>query len=571
MEASADDVYPLKRIVFGQRPVQIVLQNLNGPCPLLAITNVLLLSGKLTLHEDRNHVSYRHLIEMLGEFLFTQQHVESEAQQLTRQATISATLGLLPRLCHGLDVNVGFDGTESFEYTQELACFDAFGVALRHGWLVDPQATGTVAAVGGKTYNALQEVLINAAMLREQRTPRAELEPEPEPEPEPVGVPETDADELAAAIALSLDTSVDASLEPPPPPPAPEPAADPAQEPEAEPAAEPAPAALSPEQVAANEKLLLDAARVDEFLEASRSQLTYHGLFELMRVVQPNAMCAFFRNCHFGVLHNHEGKLYILLTDAGYADVPGAVWEQLCEIDGDNVIVGSDFRVASHARSHAVAPPDHMQAAPPPVTGTVVGTSTLPPGAQAAGSVVAGTVLPPVVGSVLPPAQGTAAAAGGALGTYTCDFNCGFRGNHAEVSSHEQRCPLAPANAAAQSDYTVDSSDYVVQPLPQPAQTGGHMGQVSQADTDGDLALALQMQEEETRQMQQEERAAREREAERSDRQRSAGIRCVAFALFPDTTEESDCHILHARREPVYFSHTYWSMQIDAASSSLGS
>ena len=133
MEASADDVYPLKRIVFGQRPVQIVLQNLNGPCPLLAITNVLLLSGKLTLHEDRNHVSYRHLIEMLGEFLFTQQHVESEAQQLTRQATISATLGLLPRLCHGLDVNVGFDGTESFEYTQELACFDAFGVALRHG------------------------------------------------------------------------------------------------------------------------------------------------------------------------------------------------------------------------------------------------------------------------------------------------------------------------------------------------------------------------------------------------------------------------------------------------------
>ena len=49
MEASADDVYQLKRITFQGRPVQIVLQNLNGPCPLLAITNVLLLAGKLSL------------------------------------------------------------------------------------------------------------------------------------------------------------------------------------------------------------------------------------------------------------------------------------------------------------------------------------------------------------------------------------------------------------------------------------------------------------------------------------------------------------------------------------------
>ena len=192
MEASADDVYQLKRITFQGRPVQIVLQNLNGPCPLLAITNVLLLAGKLSLHADRNHVSYRHLVEMLGELLFTEQHVESEAQQLSRQSTISDTLGLLQRLCHGLDVNVGFDGTEAFEYTAELACFDAFGVTLRHGWLVDPQAVDTVAAVGGKTYNSLQEMLINAAVLREQRTPRPEPEPEPErvPTPPPAEAPE---------------------------------------------------------------------------------------------------------------------------------------------------------------------------------------------------------------------------------------------------------------------------------------------------------------------------------------------------------------------------------------------
>ena len=155
----------------------------------------------------------------------------------------------------------------------------------------------------------------------------AQPEMEPEPESEPTDVSEADAQELAAAIALSLGTPADVSLEPPPPvaQSTAEDAAEPAAEPTAAPDARPAPV-LSPEQVAANEKLLLDAAHVEEFLEASRSQLTYHGLFELMRVVKPNALCAFFRNCHFGVLHNHEGKLYILLTDAGYAGVEGAVW-----------------------------------------------------------------------------------------------------------------------------------------------------------------------------------------------------------------------------------------------------
>lgn len=526
MESSPDDVYPLKSIVFYQRPVQIVLQNLNGPCPLLAIANVLLLSGKLVLHQDRNHVSYRHLVEMLGEFLFTQQHVESEAEQLTRQATIAATLGLLPRLCHGLDVNVSFTGTEAFEYTQELACFDAFGVVLRHGWVVDPQAVSTASAIGGKTYNALQELLINAAMLREQRTPRmdakaqseleleSEPEPESEPESEPVDVPETDAHELAAAIALSLDTPADVSLEPSPPvaQSTAEDAAEPATEPTAAPDARSAPV-LSPEQVAANEKLLLDAAHVEEFLETSRSQLTYHGLFELMRVVKPNALCAFFRNCHFGVLHNHEGKLYILLTDAGYADVDGAVWEQLCEIDGDNVIVGSDFRVASHPAAASSSQMQVQQA--PPVQGTVVGTA-LPPGVRPLGNVVAGTVsavLPPVVGT------GTGTAPGS---VYTCEYNCGFRGSHADVTRHESQCFCNPSAAQQPLDYVVDSRDYVVQPLPvpstQPMRQEHCMGR---ENTDGDLALALQMQEEEARQMREEER-------EREDRLRAAGIQYVA-------------------------------------------
>jgi hypothetical protein len=386
---SADDVYQLKRVEFGHRVVPIVLQNANGPCPLLAIANVLLLQGSITLHADHHHVTFRHLVEILGEHLFThaEGRHESEEQALARQSTIDDTLSLLPRLCHGLDVNVHFDSTEGFEYTQELACFDAFGVMLRHGWLVDPQATEAAEAVGGRSYNQLQELLIAAL----EPTPRAPSSPEP-PQPQPQ-TPAADGGDDAAELAAAISLSLEGAPMPPPPPPPPSPAE---PEPEPEPPAPSAPSAADRGDRAAREKQLLDAERIREFLDSSANQLTYYGLFELQRVVRNNMLCAFFRNCHFGVLFNSDGELYVLLTDQGYAHEPDLVWEKLCEVDGDNVLVGSNFRVG-----HAVTRPSAVTTAPGaagamgaagvPVMGQVLG-----PGESGvpASTIVDGTVLP---------------------------------------------------------------------------------------------------------------------------------------------------------------------------------
>eukprot|EP01048_Picozoa_sp_COSAG05_P002402 COSAG05_NODE_98_length_19441_cov_32.923327_5_plen_93_part_00 len=84
-----------------------------------------------------------------------------------------------------------------------------------------------------------------------------------------------------------------------------------------------------PAAKARKERILTDAARVGEFLEGSASQLTYYGLSELLRVVQPHQLCAFFRNNHVGVLFNKDGELYVLLTDQGYTDVPVCIWASL--------------------------------------------------------------------------------------------------------------------------------------------------------------------------------------------------------------------------------------------------
>jgi hypothetical protein len=44
--------FRVKRIRFQNRTTPIILQNVNGPCPLLAISNVLLLRGRFELPPD---------------------------------------------------------------------------------------------------------------------------------------------------------------------------------------------------------------------------------------------------------------------------------------------------------------------------------------------------------------------------------------------------------------------------------------------------------------------------------------------------------------------------------------
>lgn len=47
-----------------------------------------------------------------------------------------------------------------FEYTTECIIFDLLQIVLYHGWLVDPQNTEEVSAVGKVSYNQLVEKII---------------------------------------------------------------------------------------------------------------------------------------------------------------------------------------------------------------------------------------------------------------------------------------------------------------------------------------------------------------------------------------------------------------------------
>ena len=90
-------------------------------------------------------------------------------------------------------------------------------------------------------------------------------------------------------------------------------------------------------------QLAEDANTIQEFFKTTASQLTVHGLVKLHEEVRPRELCVFFRNNHFSTLFKKGHQVYLLLTDLGYQQQQGLVWELLNDIDGNTTLVDSRF------------------------------------------------------------------------------------------------------------------------------------------------------------------------------------------------------------------------------------
>ncbi|KAI9013779.1 hypothetical protein CLU79DRAFT_768696 [Phycomyces nitens] len=285
------------------RTIRIVTQNENGPCPLVAICNVLLLREEITiLPPDREMVTFEYLIERLGDYLLNHEPAEQTGHHdtpissslpldkvctdhdhdlkpsrlITRQSTaenvatyrynLDSALSILPNLQTGLDVNIGFSSIRDFEPTEELAMFDLFGVDLVHGWVADPQDNQTFDLITKcGSYNSVVECIVQGDAISSE-----------------LGHPDKQA-------------------------------------------------TLSPEA----ERSITQGLVAASFLQDTATQLTYYGLDLLMDSIPKNKLCVLFRNNHFSTLYKHpetEG-LYTLVTDSGLVKERSFVWESLADID----------------------------------------------------------------------------------------------------------------------------------------------------------------------------------------------------------------------------------------------
>ena len=386
----ADDreyFYRTKRIQFLGRNVDVCTQNENGPCPLLALANVLLLRNSIQIgrnaggepsasassspqlyssHEVIATLATRildsNVSEKTGEAYkgFRMGENARERMYENNEKNIETALSVLPSLVNGLDVNVQFIDSEAFEYTANLCVFDALDVSLYHGWVVDAKfdvATGHV--ISRLSYNQLVERLI---ALRELEREQEMIEEEKKKIEEELNLdakenvlrtedsPTTEElnkqlDELAEKMEGGSNVTTPRSTG--------------ARQSsssnqnsfsenkgksgdnrnsnsekslagisETEEEAEDERVRLQ-KQISSNfDKVVMERTAIEEFLEATSTQCTEEGLKSVFSNMRNNELGVFFRNNHFSVIFKRDNQyLLSLVTDEGFIDEPSIVWE----------------------------------------------------------------------------------------------------------------------------------------------------------------------------------------------------------------------------------------------------
>ncbi|KAL8824303.1 MAG: hypothetical protein Q9191_005148 [Dirinaria sp. TL-2023a] len=298
---------------INPRRSPIMVQNANGPCPLLALVNALALSTPAGLStalidtlENREQISLGLLLDAVIDELMSGRRGNA-AQNLP---DVSELYAFLINLHTGMNVNPRFVPSESqqphlldapiqefpyesvsrtrfagvFEDTTEMKLYSTFAVPLIHGWI--PSRTHPAFAALGrsaKTYEDAQNLLFAEEDL-EDKLQRQGLDP--------------------------------------------------------------------------SEQLLLeDIGSIKHFLSSSATQLTGYGLDSITEALDPGQIAILFRNDHFSTLYRHprSGGLFCLVTDMGYAGHDEVVWESLVDVSGEgSEFFAGDFRVVGNNQSASI-------------------------------------------------------------------------------------------------------------------------------------------------------------------------------------------------------------------------
>ncbi|OJZ86899.1 hypothetical protein ASPFODRAFT_162503 [Aspergillus luchuensis CBS 106.47] len=269
------------------RESPILVQNKNGPCPLLALVNALVLRS--TIHDSqppivralqtREQISLGLLIEALFDELTTRLGPDDEfpdIEALSRFLTMLHTgMNVNPRLT--LESN---DALGTFLETEDIRLYGTFGVPLVHGWVAAPSTEADAALARVGQYHEDIQLLPFRKQDLEDRVMRGNaLTPE---------------EELVMSDIQTIQ-------------------------------------------------------KFTEFENAT--QLSTFGLKHLATTLQPGSFSILFRNDHFSTLYKHPqlDQLFTLVTDAGYSSHAEVVWESLVDVNGSQAgFFSGDFRPVSH-------------------------------------------------------------------------------------------------------------------------------------------------------------------------------------------------------------------------------
>eukprot|EP01083_Nonionella_stella_P237346 832717_1 len=160
-----------QNILFSNEINHRVLQNENGPCPLLALINAMLLRGRFSMAtgtlQGKFPISFKALTDCLRRELenISQRLMEENTETSnTKIIQIAQCFELFPTLEKGLDINIKFTDVQAFDM-EELAhqFFDIYDLNIYHCWVIDPDGIyGKIHhLIADKTYDQVQDMLLN--------------------------------------------------------------------------------------------------------------------------------------------------------------------------------------------------------------------------------------------------------------------------------------------------------------------------------------------------------------------------------------------------------------------------
>lgn len=320
----ATEMYHILRIKWqdygareNPRTSPILVQNANGPCPLVALVNALI----LTTPADATDMPLTHTLysrEQISIDLLLQAVVEELTASPRRPSDtvlpdLTELFGFLKGLDTGMNANPRFVAPEAlppflndwlarldpserdayipggFEQTREMELYSTFSIPLIHGWLPSPSDVvyESMKRRAG-SYEEAQHILFQEEELQEK-------------------------------------------LE------------------------NPASSGLTPEE----QRIYQDILIIKDFLHSSATQLTSVGLEILRKAIPPGAVAILFRNDHFSTLYKHPEThaLLMLVSDAEFAGHEGAVWETFNDVTGKSEFLSGDFRPVrvTHSRDGSSA------------------------------------------------------------------------------------------------------------------------------------------------------------------------------------------------------------------------
>ena len=170
-----NEYHKLKAVTLKEgRKCQLVMQNINGPCPIIALANALLISGNMELagYEGRSAIASDTLKTLLLQYLLVPRplptfqcpdkvgdkamltgHVSATAETLRAELAADTNAGaeLLSRFYSGLNVTPVFSHVDAFEAEDDCRLFALASIRMVHGWLI-PEGDPKYAALRDRSY-----------------------------------------------------------------------------------------------------------------------------------------------------------------------------------------------------------------------------------------------------------------------------------------------------------------------------------------------------------------------------------------------------------------------------------